>query len=52
MHFFKHLRGIYTDFCYCAGEKLIVESTEMKLLYDLFLATWSKNEEKGKLNHL
>jgi hypothetical protein len=27
MSFFKHLRAIYPDFCYCAGEKIIVESS-------------------------
>lgn len=52
MLFYKHLRGIYSDFCYCAGEKLIVEPSELKVLYELFAATWSKNEEKGKLSPL
>jgi hypothetical protein len=43
MSFFKNLRIIYTDFCYCAGEKVIVETGELKLLYDLFVAQWNKN---------
>ena len=43
MSFFKHLRAIYTDFCYCAGEKIIVEGGELKLLYELFQAQWNKN---------
>jgi hypothetical protein len=52
MTFFKHMRAIYTDFCYCAGDKTIVESSELKLLYELFEANWNKNEEKGRLNPL
>lgn len=44
MLFYKHLRGIYSDFCYCGGEKLIVEVSEFKVLYELFTAIWSKNE--------
>lgn len=36
MTFFKHMRAIYADFCYCAGEKAIVEVSELKLLYELF----------------
>jgi hypothetical protein len=52
MTFFKHLRAIYTDFCYCAGEKIIVETSELKLLYEIFEAQWNKNEEKGRLNPL
>lgn len=52
MLFYKHLRSIYPDFCNCAGEKLIVESSELKNLYELFNATWNKNEEKGKLSAL
>jgi hypothetical protein len=52
MSFFKHMRAIYADFCYCAGEKIVVESSELKVLYELFQAQWSKNEEKGRLNAL
>jgi hypothetical protein len=44
MSFFKHLRAIYTDFCYCAGEKIIVEAGELKVLYELFEAQWNKYE--------
>jgi hypothetical protein len=50
MSFFKHLRSIYGDFCYCSGEKLIVEGSELKLLYEIFLGQWKKCEEKGRLN--
>jgi hypothetical protein len=50
MSFFKHLRAIYADFCYCAGEKIIVEQGELKTLYELFQSQWNKCEEKGRLN--
>lgn len=52
MSFFKQMRSIYSDFCYCAGEKIIVEGSELKMLYELFLAQWNKYEEKGRLNAL
>lgn len=42
MSFFKQMRSIYCDFCYCAGEKIIVEGSELKTLYELFQAQWSK----------
>ena len=48
MHFFKNLRKIYSEFCYCVGEKCILESFEFKALYENFLIEWSKIEEKGK----
>lgn len=50
MSFFKYLRAIYSDFCYCSGEKLIVDSSEWKILYEMFLTTWNKYEEKGRFN--
>lgn len=52
MSFFKQMRSIYCDFCYCAGEKIIVEGSELKTLYELFQAQWNKYEEKGRLNAL
>lgn len=52
MSFFKQMRSIYSDFCYCAGEKIIVEGSELKMLYELFQAQWNKYEEKGRLNAL
>lgn len=52
MSFFKQMRSFYSDFCYCAGEKIIVEAGELKTLYELFQAQWSKYEEKGRLNAL
>jgi hypothetical protein len=50
MSFFKHLRAIYADFCYCAGEKIIIESSELKVLYETFIGNWNKNEEKGRMS--
>jgi hypothetical protein len=49
MSFFKHMRAIYNDFCFCAGEKVIVEQSELRILHELFEAQWNKNEEKGRM---
>lgn len=50
MLFFKNLRLIYPDFCYCVGEKYILDANDLKCLYELFKNQWMKNEEKGRLN--
>jgi hypothetical protein len=50
MSFFKHLRVVYSDFCYCAGEKIIIEGSELRVFYELFVGQWNKNEEKGRMN--
>jgi hypothetical protein len=44
MIFFKKLRLIYPDFCYCVGEKYVLDDSDMKNLYELFRTQWSKNE--------
>lgn len=44
MIFFKKLRLIYTDFCYCVGEKYIVEGPEIRNFYEAFKSEWSKSE--------
>lgn len=33
MIFFKHLRRIYSEFCFCVGDKIIVENYDLKSLY-------------------
>lgn len=50
MSFFKHLRVVYGDFCYCGGEKIIIEGGEWRVFYELFVAQWNKNEEKGRMS--
>ena len=52
MTFYKHLRSIYPDFCYCSGENIIVEQTEMKFLSELFKSQWNKCEEKGRISEV
>ena len=36
MIFFKHLRGIYPEFCFCVGEKMVVEDFDLQEFYDTF----------------
>lgn len=43
MSFFKHLRVIYSDLSDCAGEKIIIEATELRMLYELFVGHWNKS---------
>jgi hypothetical protein len=52
MPFFKSLRVIYSEFCYCVGEKYIMEPYEYKKLYENCQVAWTKNEEKGKMSPL
>lgn len=43
MLFFKHIRGIYSEFCFCVGEKVIVEPYDIKTFYEQFKLEWAKS---------
>lgn len=50
MIFFKHLRKIYPEFCFCVGEKIIIENFEVKNFYEVFKSEWAKLYERGRMS--
>lgn len=49
MLFFKHIRGIYPEFCFCVGEKIIIEPYDLKAFYEVFKVEWAKLNERGRM---
>lgn len=48
--FFKNLRKIYPEFCFCVGEKIIIENYDLPNFYDTFKAEWAKLYERGGIS--
>lgn len=43
MFFFKHIRSIYSEFCSCGGQKVIVDNNDLRAFYECFKVEWGKN---------
>ena len=51
MIFFKQLRIIYPEFCFCVGEKSIIEDLDLRDFYDTFKTEWAKIYERGRVSN-
>jgi hypothetical protein len=46
------MRVIYSEFCSCVGEKIIVESYDIAAFYEAFKVEWAKLNERGRMKIL
>ena len=51
MVFFKQLKIVYPEFCFCVGEKNIIEDFDLREFYDIFKNEWAKIYERGRTSN-